>query len=127
MFKIKIISKKITKEPWQIAAGRYFVENSEKGFTYDGYKDFVLSKYQVSERHISQFWEETIQSPSGRQHSRNADHILGTWTPPMELVSTVTDYDELVEARRNARQAFWLSLIAIIISAVSLITAIAKN
>jgi hypothetical protein len=122
-----LASKKRPKEPWQIAAGRYFVENSEGGFTYDGYKKFVSSNYTVNERHLSQFWEETIQSPSGRQYTRNFDHISGTWIAPLELVSIITDYDELVEARRNARQAFWLSLIAIIISAVSLAITIVKN
>lgn len=112
------------KEPWQISASRYFVNNSEKGFTYDGYKKFVLSNYEVREIHISQFWQETIQNPSGRQHSRNDDPTSKTWIPPLELVSTITDYDELVEARRNAKQAFWLSIIAIIISAVTLLVSI---
>ena len=112
------------KEPWQISASRYFVNNSEGGFTYDGYKKFTLSNYKVSEVHISQFWEETIHVPSGRQYARNSDHISKTWIAPLELVSTITDYDELVEARKNARQAFWLSIIAIIISAVTLLVSI---
>lgn len=113
--------KETKKEPWQISASRYFVENSDVGFTYDGYMNFVLSKYKVNSGHISQFWQETILNPSGRQHQRNADHISKTWIPPLELVSTITDYDELVEARKNAKQAFWLSIIAIIISAVTLL------
>jgi len=115
------------KDPWQIAAGRYFVEKSEGGFTFDEYRDFVVSKYKVSGGHLSQFFEETIQSPSGRKFSRTADHISKTWIPPIELVSTIIDYDELVEARKNARQAFILSLIAIVISALSLIVSICKN
>lgn len=115
---------KTVKEPWQISASRYFVNNSEKGFTYDGYRDFVLSNYEVKEIHISQFWQETIQNPSGRKYARNPDPISKAWIPPLELVSTITDYDELVEARKNARQAFWLSIIAIIISAVTLLVSI---
>lgn len=113
------------REPWQIAAGRYFVENSERGFSHDEYKKFVLSSYSVSERHISQFWEEMIQNPAGRQYPRNGDST-GKWIPPLELVSTITDYDELVEARKNAKQAFWLAVVAILVSGASLIVSIVK-
>lgn len=113
---------KKVKEPWQITASRFFVENSEKGFTYEEYIKFISEKYQINDRHISLFWIETIQNPAGRKYTRDFDHITKRWIPPLELVSTITDYDELVEARKNAKQAFWLSMIAIIISILSLIT-----
>lgn len=64
-------------------------------------------------------------NPQGRQYSRN--DVNGMWIPPLDLVSKVTDYDELKEARKNAKSAFRLSIIAIVISTVTLIiTAIFK-
>ena len=119
---MKLSKKQAEKEPWQIAASRYFVENSEEGFTNDGYRKFVKSRYNVSEQHLTQFFNESILNPSGRQHQRR--DFGGGWIPPLEMVSTITDYDELVEARKNARQAFRLSIIAIIISVVTLLVSI---
>lgn len=110
--------KKKQKEPWQIAAARYCVENSEKGFVEQNLKDYIQSHYSVSDSHVSQFIEEEIQFPRGSKFSRKAR--AGYWIPPLDLVSKVTDYDELKEARKNAGHAFWLSIIAIIISAVTL-------
>ena len=117
-------SKNIKKEPWQIAAARYCVANSELGFDQPGLNEYIKSSYAVSEAHLHQFWEEEIYLPTGRKYSRNA---RGNWMPPLDLVSKVTDYDELKEARKNARQAFWLSIIAIIISATTLIVPFLDN
>ena len=107
------------KEPWQIAAARYCVEHSEKGFEEKDLKSFVQSHYSVSDGHVSQFLEEEIHFPLGSTYSRTGRG--GSWIPPLELVSKVTDYDELKEARKNSKNAFWLSIIAIIISAITLI------
>lgn len=113
---------KKNKEPWQIAAARYCVENSEQGFEFGDLKVFVNKYYKVNERHIEFFIQEEIQRPGGRQFSRNGDS--GNWVPPLSLVSMVTDYDELKEARKNARQAFWMSSIAIVISLITLLSTI---
>lgn len=112
-------SQKKKKEPWQIAAARFCVENSEKGFDTDNLKNHIQSIYSVGDAHVNQFVEEALQMPPGSKFSRNARG--GSWIPPLGLVSMVIDYDELREARKNAKQAFWLSIIAIIISAVSLV------
>jgi len=109
----------MSKEPWQIAAARYCVEHSEQGFEFKDLKEYINVRYKVSERHLEFFIQEEIQHPTGRQHNRQGDS--GHWVPPLSLVSMVTDYDELKEARKNARQAFWLSFIAIIISLITLI------
>lgn len=114
-----------TKEPWQIAAARFCVENSEKGFATEQLKTFISSNYAVSEGHISQFIEEELQFPLGSTHSRTGR--AGYWIPPLELVSKVTDYDELKEARRNSKNAFRLSIVAIIISAVTLLVTAFPN
>lgn len=125
---LKIIRNHFTlnseKEPWQIVAARYCVNNSEKGFVIEDLEKHVQSIYSVNKDYIRQFFEEELQSPAGRNFSRNARN--GYWIPPLDLVSKITDYDELKEARKNARQAFWLSIIAIIISAVTLLISIFK-
>jgi hypothetical protein len=107
------------KEPWQIAAARYCVENSEGGFAEETLKEYIHSHYSVKDGHIMQFIEEEIHLPTGRKFSRNARG--GNWTPPLDLVSKVTDYDELKEARKNAKNAFILSIIAIILATITLI------
>jgi len=107
------------KEPWQIAAARYCVENSEKGFKSEDLKKYIQNFYSVSSGHIDQFIQEEIHFPLGSKYNRNARD--GQWIPPLELVSKVTDYDELKEARKNSKNAFLLSIIAIIISALTLI------
>ena len=68
------------KEPWQIAAARYCVENSEKGFAQEDLKKHIQSTYFVSDGHFSQFIEEKLQMPSGRQFSRMGRQ--GRWIPP---------------------------------------------
>jgi len=119
----KDFQRKHKKEPWQIAAARYCVANSEKGFTQKDLMEYIKSFYGVSDKYIEQFYSEEISWPAGRGHPRNfqQDADGGRWIPPLDLVSKVTDYDELKEARKNARQAFRLAIIAIIISAVSLV------
>ncbi|MDO8676465.1 MAG: hypothetical protein Q7K16_02335 [Candidatus Azambacteria bacterium] len=110
---------KTNKEPWQIVAARYCVDNSEKGFKAEELKKYIGSLYSVSEGHLNQFFEEEIQSPLGSRFSRSARG--DSWIPSLELVSKVTDYDELKEARRNSKNAFVLSIIAIIISTITLV------
>ncbi|MBI4709181.1 MAG: hypothetical protein HY764_03200 [Candidatus Portnoybacteria bacterium] len=112
------------REPWQIAAARYCVNNSEKGFTDDDLRKYIKSLYKVNEAYLTQFLNEEIFSPAGRQYARN--QVENKWIPPLNLVSKITNYDELQEARKNAKHAFWLSLIAIIISAIALLVSIFK-
>lgn len=81
--------------------------------------EFINSRYNVSQCHLEFFIQEEIQNPTGRRGNRQGDG--SHWVPPLSLVSMVTDYDELKEARKNARQAFWLSIIAIIVSLVTLV------
>lgn len=107
------------KEPWQIAAARYCVKNSEKGFTEQELKNHIQDIYSVSNGHFNQFVEEELQLPSGRKFSRSGRD--GYWIPPLELVSKVTDYDELREARKSAQRASCLSIVAIIITSLSLL------
>lgn len=119
---MNFLNKKEEKEPWQIAAARFCVDNAEKGFTQESLNAYIKSHYLVNERHLEQFHQEEIHKPAGREHSR--DFLKtgegGLWIPPLDLVSKITDYDELKEARKNAKQAFQLSIIAIIISAITL-------
>lgn len=111
--------KKNHEEPWQIAAARYCVEHSSgKGFTVDGLKQYIKSKYSVDEQQIDYFFEDEIRTPSGKQYPRKDEDRH--WMPPLDLVSKVTDYDELREARKNAKQAFYFSIVAIIISSFAL-------
>ncbi len=113
------------KEPWQIAAARYCVNNSEKGINKDDLKKYIKSLYSsIDDNFIEFFFSEEICQPTGRQYIRG--HITSTWTPPLDLVSKITDYDELREARKNARQAFWLSIIAIIIATITLFVSMVK-
>lgn len=103
------------KEPWQIAAARFCVNKSETGFTTEELGKYVRSIYkELSEAHLNQFFEEEIFLPTGRKFSRT--HKAGYWIPPLELVSKITDYDELREARKNSKEAKRLAITAIIIS-----------
>jgi hypothetical protein len=120
------MKKQNNKEPWQIVAARFFVENSEKGFSEAEYKEYVLKTYQIPERHLHQFFIETIQLPAGRDYTTMKRDGVDGWIPPMELVSVVTDYDELKEARKNSKNAFVLSLMAIILSVVSICIGVAQ-
>jgi len=108
------------KEPWQITAARFCVDNAESGFTFADISVHIKEKgYTVSDRHLEFFFQEEILNPPGRKYGRGSNN--GTYVPPLEMVSTITDFDELREARKNSRQAFWLGFIAIIISSITLI------
>lgn len=107
------MNMKGNKESWQIAAARYCVENSEKGFALDDLKKYIQSVYSVSDGHVSQFIEEELQMPPGNKFSRSA---RGSWIPPLELVSKVTDYDELKEARESSRKAIYVAIGSLIIA-----------
>ena len=111
-----IFMKKRQKEPWQIAAARYCVENSEKGFTQEDLKKYIQSNYSVSDGHFSQFIEEELQMPSGSQFSRTGK--LGLWIPPLDLVSKVTDYEELKEARESSRRAMYIAIGSLVIATI---------
>jgi len=103
------------KEPWQVAAARYCVENSEKGFIFSDLVKYIKSKYtDVSEPHIHQFIEEEIQAPSGRRFSR--DNRGGSWIAPLDLVSKITDYDELKEARKSSKYAMAIAIGSLLIA-----------
>jgi len=104
------------KEPWQIAAARYCVENSEKGFIQEDLKNYIQSIYSVSDGHFSQFIEEELQLPTGRMYSRTGRE--GKWIPPLDLVSKVTDYEELKEARESSRKAMYIAVGSLIIATI---------
>ncbi len=106
--------KNSPKEPWQIAAARYCVENSEKGFDQNNLKLYIQSKYSISDGHFNQFIEEELQMPSGRKFSRSGRS--GLWMPPLDLVSKVTDYDELKEARESSKKAMYIAVGSLVIA-----------
>lgn len=110
------MKKNQQKEPWQIAAARYCVENSEKGFVQEDLKKHIQSTYSVSDGHFSQFIEEELQMPSGRQFARMGKQ--GRWIPPLDLVSKVTDYEELKEARESSRRAMYVAIGSLIIATI---------
>ncbi len=109
-------------EPWQIAAARFCVERKE--FTRKELEDFLQNPpYSIPLKHILSFFEESIQAPPGRNISRtyrdNQDGTGGLWTAPAELVSMITDFDELKEARKNAYSAWRISMVALGVSALA--------
>jgi hypothetical protein len=116
LFCMNLVKK--TKEPWQIAAARWCVDHSEE-FTQAELNAFIKKEHpSVHNTHIEFFFQQEIKQPSGRQHSRG--YVDGTWTPPLDLVSKVTDYDELREARKNSKWAFRFALLANAIAATTL-------
>ncbi len=116
------------KEPWQIAAARYCVENSEKGFTHAKLKEYIQSVYSISDDHFNQFIDEELRQPSGRQFSRTGKG--GFWIPPLDLVSKVTDYEELQEARESSKRAMYIAtgslVVAIIVGVVQILTSVCQ-
>lgn len=122
--KMRRIMFRKTREPWQIAAARYCVDNSEKGFEFGDLKQFIKENYAVSDRHLEFFVQEEIQQPTGRQFSRQGDG--GRWVPPLDLVSKINDYDELREARKNSKQAFWFSSVSVAISLIAMLITLFK-
>lgn len=107
---------KSKKDPWQIAAARFCVENSEKGFTTDSLKEYVHVHYEVHDDFVMQFIEEELQSPSGRQFSRTGK--AGGWIPPLDLVARVTDYEELKEARESSKKATYIAISSLILATI---------
>lgn len=111
-------------EPWQIVAARFCVEKIE--FTLKELEDFLKgTHYQVPREHVRNFFIENIQNPAGRQFNRDArkdaDGNSSLWTAPADLVSMITDFDELREARKNAARAWQISMIALAVSALAAI------
>jgi hypothetical protein len=126
---MRFLPLKNEKEPWQIMAAR-FCANTETGLTEDALRAFIIKNYpNVPPAHISFFYEEEIVCPSGRQYPRGAIAINNVQmrSAPMELVSKITDYEELKEARKNAASAFWMSFVSIIIALLSLLVSILKS
>ncbi|MBI2024773.1 MAG: hypothetical protein HYT03_01610 [Candidatus Harrisonbacteria bacterium] len=123
---MKFLNQNYQKEPWQIAAARYCINNAERGFTKKGLEEYIRPSYSLNERHIEQFYDEEIYKPVGREHTRSfvKTEEGGLWIPPLDLVSKITDHDELQEVRKNAKNAFWLSIVAIIISSITLVVTI---
>jgi hypothetical protein len=121
-FQLKVLKNKPKKdEPWHISAARYCIDNADRGFSEEDFKRYVKEYFpQVHKRHITQFFDEEIRRPSGRNHSRFQRGII-RYSPPLDLVSKVVEFDELKEARKNAVEARWLSVAAIIISLISLL------
>ncbi len=107
------------KEPWQIAAARFCVERKE--FTLRGLETFLKEEpYNIPHEHVRNFFIENIQNPPGRQFNRDfrksAEGEGGLWTAPSDLVSMVTDYDELREARESSKKAMYIAIGSLIIA-----------
>jgi len=115
------------REPWQIAAARYCLENAEEGFAgFHEIKDYLTNlEYRLEDYQVQQFFEEEIQRPTGRQHNRiafaNRNSPKQKWQPPFDLVQKVIDYDEIVLARTTSQEASFYSRIAISIAFITLI------
>jgi len=106
-------------EPWQIFAARYLLDKSESGVKIEEFKEYIHLNYNVEDIQLQHFFRDEIEIPAGRNFSTaRKPGPERRWIPPLDLVSMVVDYDELKDARRNARNAFWLSIIAIVISIV---------
>jgi hypothetical protein len=110
------------EEPWQIRAARYCVNKNE--FTSSDVEKFIL-ELGVSKTHASNFWNESIARPAGREFNRNSDRTNDVNNPkyfaPLELVSMITDFDELQLARKNSVQAWRISIAALIVSSLGTI------
>jgi len=107
------------KEPWQIAAARFCVEKSE--FSLKELEQFLeRAPYNIQHQTVRNFFTENIQNPPGRQLNRDFRKVEegNLWTAPAELVSMITDFDELREARKNAKHAFWISMAALAVAAL---------
>lgn len=110
--------KRREKEPWQIAAARFCVERKE--FTLKELEAFLeKNPYNIPHDHVRNYFIENIQNPPGRQFNREfrkvgEDNVF--WTAPSELVSMVTGYDELREARESSRKAMYIAVGSLIIA-----------
>jgi hypothetical protein len=122
---------KTEKEPWQIAAARYCVTHSE-GFTKEGLVKHIEASYKINALYIEQFYNEEIYKPAGREHTRTwiPGSGGGIWTPPLDLVSKITSYDELQEARESSREAMRIAtgsfVVAILVGIIQILISIFK-
>jgi len=121
------------KEPWQIAAARFCVERKE--FNLKDLEAFLEGEpYNIDHTHVRNFFVENIQNPPGRQFNREFRKVSEgnvLWTAPSELVSMVTDYDELREARESSRKAMYIAIgslsIATLVGVAQIIVQICYN
>lgn len=112
---------KVGKDPWQIAASRFCVEQGDKEFTYTEVKDFLRKEgYKIHDYQVQIFLDDEIGHPPGMQFGRNAriENNISFWTAPLNLVSTINDYDELRLARDNARSAWRWAAAAFFVSSI---------
>jgi hypothetical protein len=124
---LNFLPSAVQKEPWQIDASRFCVDNSELGFSYEDLRTYIQKKYKVRDSFIQYFFNEEIKLPSGRKWDRENDvHTDKPWSAPLDLVSKITDFDELKEARKNSTHAFWLSVVSILIALVSFLVTVFK-
>lgn len=117
---MRFLKSNSKKEPWQIAAARYCVGNAEKGFTKKGLGEHIESSYSVNKNYIEQFYNEEIYKPAGRDHTRDfvKTEDGGLWMPPLDLVSKITDYDELQEARVSSKRAIYIAIGSLLLAIV---------
>ncbi len=111
------------KEPWQIAAARFCVEQGENDFNQKDLVNFLESKgYKVYNYHVESFFYSEVKHPAGVQHDRGHrtdPEGMQYWTAPLQLVSSITDYDELKHARESSRSALRMAILAVIISGIA--------
>lgn len=121
-FSLEIANNKPKKgEPWQITAARYCIDNADRGFSREDFIRYIKEHFShLHKKHVLRFFMEEIYKPTGREHSRHEKGLL-RYIPPLDLVSKVVEFDELKEARKNAVEARWLSIVAIIISLLSVL------
>jgi hypothetical protein len=111
-----------SKEPWQIAAARFCVERDDTEFTRAELEQFLRENgYQIHTWHIHRFFQDQVKLPAGMQWNREPRGENGTefWTAPLELVSTIVDYDELKQARESSISAWKMAAAALIVSAIA--------
>lgn len=120
IFNKKSLNSKVRElaEPWQIAAARFCVERKE--FSLEELRTYLEGgTYNIDHTHVRNFFIENIQNPPGRQFNREFRKVSEGnvfWTAPSELVSIVTDYDELREARESSRKAMYIAIGSLIIA-----------
>ncbi len=80
---------------------------------------FSKAPHNVPEADILRVGEEVVQN-YGRRSGRggNKDKLFSA---SMEMVSMITDYEELKEARKNAHSAWRFSIAALIVSGIGVL------
>jgi len=112
------------KEPWQIAAGRYSLEKSIEGITRKELEIFLEKEYdgKIHRNLIEGFFQEEIQNPPGRRGARLGTRENGdAYSPPLSITQMIVDYDELKEARHNAKWAQRFAIASLIIATFTLL------